>query len=70
MSDGNYTHPPAQDVEALVDQIAELQLAAFLAGRGSIVTKADGRTRESKPGPTMDDYRNMARTTLAKWSKP
>ena len=44
----------------LVERVAELQLAAFLAGRGSIRTKADGRTVEALPGPTMDDYRRMA----------
>lgn len=48
-----------------VEMVAELQLSAFLAGRGSIRTKANGNTHESSPGPTMDDYRRMARTALA-----
>lgn len=59
-------HPPADAVAELVEGVAELQLAAFLAGRGSVVTKADGRTLHSKTGPTMDDYRNMARALIAK----
>lgn len=50
---------------ALVDAVAELQLAAFLAGRGSIRTKDNGRTVQSLPGPTMDDYRRMARAALS-----
>ena len=48
-----------------VEMVAELQLSAFLAGRGSIRTKANGNTHESSPGPTMDDYRRMARFALA-----
>lgn len=48
-----------------VEMVAELQLSAFLAGRGSIRTKDNGRTHESSPGPTMDDYRRMARFALA-----
>lgn len=52
---------PAGD---LVEQVAELQLAAFLAGRGSVRTKVDGSTVKSLPGPTMDDYRRMARAAI------
>lgn len=64
------THPaPPADLGELVEAVAELQLAAFLAGRGSIVTKDDGRTRQSKPGPAMDDYRSMARAALAKHTR-
>ena len=48
-----------------VEMVAELQLSAFLAGRGSIRTKENGNTHESSPGPTMDDYRRMARFALA-----
>lgn len=50
----------------LVEAIAELQLAAFLAGRGSIRTKDGGRTVVSLPGPTMDDYRRMAEQALSR----
>lgn len=53
-----------------VESVAELQLSAFLAGRGSIHTKVNGKTQESSLGPTMDDYRHMARTALAKATHP
>ena len=42
--------------EAQVEAVAELQLAAFLAGRGSTRKEA---------APTMDDWRRMARAALA-----
>jgi len=44
-------------------RMAELQLAAFLAGRGSVTSMKNG-TRAAKPGPTMDDYRRMAQAAL------
>lgn len=47
----------------LVEAVAELQLAAFLAGRGSVTSMKHG-TRVVRPGPTMDDYRRMAATAL------
>jgi hypothetical protein len=47
-----------------VEALAELQLAAFLAGRGSVVTKVEGRTVSAKPAPTMDDFRSMAIAAL------
>lgn len=46
-----------------VERMAELQLAAFLAGRGSVTSMKHG-TRAAKPGPTMDDYRRMALAAL------
>jgi Lar family restriction alleviation protein len=57
-----YAARPVQS--ELVEAIAELQLAAFLAGRGSIRTKDSGHTVVSLPGPTMDDYRRMAEQVL------
>lgn len=54
--------PAAPD--EMLERVAELQLAAFLAGRGSIRTKADGRTVKALSGPTMDDYRRMACAAL------
>jgi hypothetical protein len=51
--------PSGDEVEA----VAELQLAAFLAGRGSVVSMEHG-TRTAKPAPTMDEFRRMARTAL------
>lgn len=53
------------DVEVTVEAVAELQLAAFLAGRGSIVRKADGSKTIAKQAPTMDDFRRMASQALA-----
>jgi len=56
-----YAHPtPTYPglVGELVEALAELQLAAFLAGRGS--------TRSDKSAPTMEDWRNLARTALSK----
>ena len=54
--------PECEPVQAddVIQRVAELQLAAFLAGRGSIRTKDNGRTHVSLSGPTMDDYRRMA----------
>lgn len=46
-----------------VERVAELQLAAFLAGRGSVTSMKYG-TRIAKPGPTMDDFRGMAKAAL------
>lgn len=43
-------------MDGLVEAVAELQLAAFLAGRGS--TRADG------PAPSIDDFRRMAATAI------
>lgn len=51
-------------IAGLVETLAELQLAAFLAGRGSIQRKASGHRTISREGPTMDDYRNMARNAV------
>ena len=45
-------------------RLAELQLAAFLAGRGSVITKTAGQTVEAKRAPTMDDFRRMALSAL------
>jgi hypothetical protein len=53
----------AQPSEDEVEAVAELQLAAFLAGRGSVVSMEHG-TRTAKPAPTMDEFRQMARTAL------
>jgi hypothetical protein len=50
--------------DGAVEALAELQLAAFLAGRGSVVTKGDGRTVSAKPAPTVDDFRRMALSAL------
>ena len=49
-----------------VEALAELQLAAFLAGRGSVVTKVEGRTVSAKPAPTVDDFRRMALAALGR----
>jgi hypothetical protein len=47
-----------------VERVAELQLAAFLAGRGSVTSMKHG-TRTAKPAPSMDEFRNTARAALA-----
>lgn len=52
--------PAADEVE----RVAELQLAAFLAGRGSVTSMHHG-TRSAKPAPTMDEFRNMAIAALS-----
>lgn len=54
------TNPPAATVEA----VAELQLAAFLAGRGSVMQKGSAIKTVLKPAPSMDDFREMARASL------
>lgn len=54
----------AASADALGEVIAELQLAAFLAGRGSVTSMKHG-TRTAKPAPTMDDFRRMALATAA-----
>ena len=46
-----------------VERVAELQLAAFLAGRGSVTGMKHG-TRTAKPAPSMDQLRQMAITAL------
>lgn len=43
----------------VVERVAELQLAAFLAGRGSVTSMKHG-TRSAKPAPTMEQFRQMA----------
>lgn len=52
---------PAANVEAepvaIIEAVAELQLAAFLAGRGS--------TRVKGPAPSMDEFRRMATSAIA-----
>jgi hypothetical protein len=50
--------------EAEIERVAELQLGAFLAGRGSVTSMRHG-TRTAKPAPTMDDFRNMAKAAIA-----
>ncbi len=60
---GNARPTPATD-DALVEAIAEAQLSAFLAGRGSVTSMKHG-TRSAKPAPTMDDFRNIARSVQA-----
>ena len=45
--------------DELIEQVAELQLAAFLAGRGSVSSVMNGN-RVAKPAPSMDDFRRMA----------
>ena len=57
-------HPPAVPADGLVEALAELQLSAFLAGRGSVTGVKNG-TRVAKPGPTMDDFRRMVTSALA-----
>jgi hypothetical protein len=57
-------------LEATIEQIAELQLAAFLAGRGSVITKDRGSTMTAKPAPTMDDFRRMARAAITQAEGP
>lgn len=61
----NTTQPeqPASP-SGLVEVVAELQLAAFLAGRGSVTSMQHG-TRSAKPAPSMDEFRNMAAAALA-----
>ena len=54
------TNPSAATVEA----VAELQLAAFLAGRGSVMQKGSAIKTVLKPAPSMDDFREMARASL------
>lgn len=49
--------------EDVVERVAELQLAAFLAGRGSVKSMKDG-VRSAAPAPSMDDFRRMAITAL------
>ena len=49
--------------EELIEQVAELQLAAFLAGRGSVTGMKNG-TRVAKPAPSMDDFRRMAQSAI------
>ena len=49
--------------EQAVERVAELQLAAFLAGRGSVTGMKHG-TRTAKPAPSMDQFRQMAITAL------
>jgi hypothetical protein len=46
-------------IAGLSEVVAELQLAAFLAGRGSVTSMKHG-TRSAKPAPSMDDFRAMA----------
>lgn len=46
-------------IAGLSEAVAELQLAAFLAGRGSVTSMKHG-TRSAKPAPSMDDFRAMA----------
>jgi|GEM_PF-6429215 len=68
-----YAHPPTTNRVAvsgtpvgdhqMVDAVAELQLAAFLAGRGSVTSMKHG-TRTAKPCPTMDDFKGMAQAAL------
>jgi DnaJ-class molecular chaperone len=48
----------------VVEAMAELQLAAFLAGRGSVTSMQHG-TRTAKPAPTMDEFRSMAAAALS-----
>ena len=50
--------------EELIERVAELQLAAFLAGRGSVTGMKNG-TRVAKPAPSMDDFRRMAQSAIA-----
>lgn len=50
--------------DELIEQVAELQLAAFLAGRGSVTGMKNG-TRVAKPAPSMDDFRRMAQSAIA-----
>ena len=49
--------------EELIEQVAELQLAAFLAGRGSVTGMKNG-TRVAKPAPSMGDFRRMAQSAI------
>lgn len=49
--------------DELIEQVAELQLAAFLAGRGSVTGMKHG-TRVAKPAPSMDDFRRMAQSAI------
>lgn len=63
------THPASADTgqavrDAAIEAVAELQLAAFFAGRGSITQKGDGHKSIKKPAPTMDDFRAMALAAL------
>lgn len=55
--------PVQQPSGDVVEAVAELQLAAFLAGRGSVTGMKHG-TRTAKPAPTMDQFRQMARAAL------
>lgn len=48
-----------QPDEAMVERVAELQLASFLAGRGSVKSMQYG-TRSAAHAPSMDDFRSMA----------
>jgi len=57
-------------LEATIDQVAELQLAAFLAGRGSVITKDRGSTMSARPAPTMNDFRRMARAAITQTEGP
>lgn len=57
------TRPAAVDA-GVVEAVAELQLAAFLAGRGSVTSMKYG-TRTAKPAPTMNEFRAMASAALA-----
>ena len=49
--------------DGAVERVAELQLAAFLAGRGSVTSTKNG-TRTAKPAPTMDQFRQMGLAAL------
>ena len=48
-----------QPDEGVVERVAELQLAAFLAGRGSVKSMQYG-ARSAAHAPSMDDFRSMA----------
>lgn len=50
------------DAEKLVDALAELQLSSFLAGRGSV--QFNQGQRKNRPAPTMEDFKNMARSAV------
>jgi len=48
-----------QPDEGVVERVAELQLASFLAGRGSVKSMQYG-ARSAAHAPSMDDFRSMA----------
>lgn len=58
-----------EQVAGLVEAMAELQLAAFLAGRGSVKSMKHG-TRTAAPAPSMDDFRRMASAAIEAKDSP